>query len=121
MALPPAARPSASTCPPAGGLEELAERPPIRKQGVEPLLSSCADAAIEPRAEFQQVRIMARETGNAGQGMRHDAHALALLPEHQNLRLGLDDGLGGKQVLAQLGHLCAVPAVAVPTGRAIRR
>jgi hypothetical protein len=41
--------------------------------------------------------------------MRHHAHALALLPEHQHLRLGLDDGFGGQQVLAQLSRLLASP------------
>src|SRR5215471_6518181 len=39
--------------------------------------------------------------------MRHDAHAEPLLPEHQHLRFGLDDGLGGQQALAQLGDLLA--------------
>ena len=61
--------------------------------------------------------MLLRQAGDAAQRVRHHAHALALLPEHQHLRLGLDDGLGGQQVLAQLGRLLGV---AVPGPRAAR-
>ena len=113
---PPAGCPAIGLHIPARpGLEELAERPPVRKQGVEPPLELPRGRRIEPRTELEQVGIPHRQTGNAGQGMRHHAHALALLPEHQNLGLGLDDGLGRKQVLAEFRHLLArmVPVAAV--------
>ena len=54
--------------------------------------------------------MLLRQAGDAAQRVHHHAHALALLPEHQHLRLGLDDGLGGQQVLAQLGRLVVAAA-----------
>src|SRR5215831_2141170 len=48
--------------------------------------------------------------------VRHDAHAEPLLPEHQHLRFGLDDGLGGQQALAQFGDLLARAAAGPRAG-----
>ena len=89
------------------GLQQLAERPPVRKQRIEPPLELPRGRCIEPRSELQEVGMPHRQAGNAGQGVRHHAHALALLPEHQNLGLGLDDGFRRQQVLAELCHLLA--------------
>ena len=107
--------------PPAGGapvglhvaardrLQQLAEGAPIGEQDVEALLEGGRGGRVEPGAEFQHVGVVHRQARDAGQRMHHHAHALALLPQHEHLRLGLDDGLGGQQVFAQLGHLVARP------------
>ena len=105
----PAGRPPVGLDVTAGRrLEERAERPPVGEQRVEAPLQLLRRGKIEPLAELQQLGVLLRQAGDAGQRVRHHAHALALLPEHQHLRLGLDDGLGGQQVLAQLGHFLGV-------------
>jgi hypothetical protein len=101
------------------GLEQLAERAAVGEQGVEALLERRRGRRIEPGAELEEVGVVRRQAGDAAQRMHHDAHALALLPQHQRLGLGLDDRLGGEQVLAQLGHL--VPRPERPAVAAERR
>ncbi len=90
-----------------GGLQELAEGPAVGEQRIEPSLELLGGCGIEPGAELQKLGMLRGQAGDAGKRVHHDAHALALLPEHQHLRLGLDDGFGGQQVLAQLGDLVA--------------
>ena len=104
MARPPAARPSASMWPPAAVLSSRLNGRPSANRASRPFFSSCAEAASSQRPNFRSSASL-RQAGDAGQGVRHHAHAVALLPEHQHLRLGLDDGFGRQQVPAQLGHL----------------
>ena len=92
-------------------LQQRAERPAVGEQRVEAVLELLGRGQVEPLAELQQLGVLLRQAGDAAERVRHHAHALALLPEHQHLRLGLDDGLGRQQVLAQLGHLLGVAAL----------
>ena len=108
MARPPAARPSASTRPPAAVLSSELKGRPSANRASRPRLELLGGPQVEPFAEFQEIGGVLGQTGDARKRMHHHPHALALLPEHQCLRLGLDDGLGSQQVLAQLGHLGAV-------------
>ena len=63
------------------GLQQRGERPSVGKERVEPTLQLLSRGKVEPFAEFQQLRVVLRQAGNARQRMRHHAHALALLPE----------------------------------------
>jgi hypothetical protein len=106
---PPAGRPPVRLDMAARrGLQQRAERPSVGEQCVEPGLELLRRGQVEPRPEFQQLRMLLRQPGDPAQRMRHHAHALPLLPEHQHLRLGLDDGLGGQQVFAQLGRFLRI-------------
>ena len=90
----------------AGGrLEQRVEGPAVGEQDIEPALQFLGGRGLEPLPNREQLLGLAGETGDARQRVRHDADGLALLPEHQHLRLGLDDRLGGQQALAQLGDL----------------
>ena len=61
---PPAGCPAIGLHMPARpGLEELAERPPIRKQGVEPPFELPRGHRVEPRTELEQVRITDLQEG----------------------------------------------------------
>ena len=118
---PPAARPSASTWPPAAVLSSELNGRPSANSASRPRLSSWRGGQVEPFAELQEIGVVLRAgRRRSSQRMHHHAHALALLPEHQHLRLGLDDGLGSQQVLAQLGHLGAVrTGLPAPTHSAV--
>ena len=94
---------------PGGGLEQLAERPAVGEQRIEAVLEDRGGGGVEPGAELEDVGVRCRQAGDTGQCMHHHAHALALLPQHQHLRLGLDDGFGRQQALAQFRHLVARP------------
>jgi len=85
-----ACRPPVRLDVPAGRrLEQQRERPAVVEQAVQSLFSAPGLKQPPATAEPQQLGMVLRQARYAGQRVRHDAHALALLPEHQHLRLAL--------------------------------
>ena len=83
------------------GLEQQAERPPGLEQQVEPGLQLVRRLRLEPAAEAQQLALLGGHAGHADEGMGDNLEGLAGVPEHNHLRLGLDDRFGHHQAVAQ--------------------
>ena len=87
--------------------EQQVERLALREKRIELGFEVACRLGLEPGAEaHEELRILG-EARHGGQRMRGNAHVLALLPEDQDLRLGLDDGFGGREAAAQLDDLVA--------------
>ena len=102
---PPAVRPSASTWPPASVRTMMLKACPEVKSASSAVFRVAAEPGSSQLPEAQEAVGRVGQAGDALQGVGHDAQRLALLPEHQDLRLGADDRIGGGEAALQVGAL----------------
>mgnify|MGYP000659552084 CR=1 FL=1 len=93
----------------AAGLraQDDVEGVPGGEQRVERRLQRLRRVGLQPDAEAQEALGRVGQSWDALQGVGDDAQRLALLPEHQDLRLGADDRIGGHEAALEAGALGA--------------
>ena len=87
--------------------QEQIERLALREERVEFSLEIAGRLGFEPRAKAHEKLGIFRQARHRRERVRGDAHVLALLPEDEDLRLGLDDRFGSGEAAAQFDDLVA--------------
>ena len=87
--------------------QQQIERLTLRKEGVELRFEISCRLGLKPGAEAHEELGIFRKARHARQRVRGDAHVLALLPEDQDLRLGLDNGVCRGKTAPQFDDLVA--------------
>ena len=80
-----------------GGAQDHVEGAALREKSIKRCLQIGCGFLLKPHAEPKKLLLVAWQARNAGERLGHDLKPAALLPVHEYLGLGLDQGLGACQ------------------------